>query len=112
MTKKHTKMTNNKQHHVGESNKMIGVVDWLEQEFLKLESTVGVQGVFYELLERAKPIERQRIENAYDDAVQDMRQDEERPFKGSEYYDNNFLTPKQAIGRNFDADAQEIFQGD
>jgi hypothetical protein len=106
------RMTNIKQHHVGKSNKMIGVVDWLEQEFLKLESTVGVQGVFYELLERAKPIERQRIENAYDDAVQDMRQDEERPFKGSEYYDNNFLTPKQAIGRNFDVDAQEIFQGD
>jgi hypothetical protein len=61
------RMTNIKQHHVGESNKMIGVVDWLEQEFLKLESTVGVQGVFYELLERAKPIERQPQKEFDDD---------------------------------------------
>ena len=44
----------NKQDHIGDTNKMLGVVDWLEQEFLKLESTVGVQGVFYELLEQAK----------------------------------------------------------
>ena len=47
-------MSNNKQNHIGDTNKMLGVVDWLEQEFLKLESTVGVQGVFYELLEQAK----------------------------------------------------------
>ena len=47
-------MSNNKQDHINDTNKMLGVVDWLEQEFLKLESTVGVQGVFYELLEQAK----------------------------------------------------------
>jgi hypothetical protein len=84
-------------------------VDWLEQQFLKLESTVGVQGVFYELLEQAKAIERQCIETAYDDAVQDMRQDEERPFKGFEYYNNNYKKKEQ--GRNFDTDAHETFQG-
>ena len=98
-----------KQDHIGDTNNMIGGVDWLEQQFLKLESTVGVQGVFYELLEQAKAIERQCIETAYDDAVQDMCQDEERPFKGFEYYNNNYEKKRQ--GRNFDTDAHETFQG-
>lgn len=102
-------MEKDKQDHIGDTNNMVGGVDWLEQQFLKLESTVGVQGVFYELLEQAKAIERQCIETAYDDAVQDMRQDEERPFKGFEYYNNNYEKKKQ--GRNFDTDAHETFQG-
>ena len=32
-------------------------VEWLEAEFLKLESTVGVHGVMYELIEKAKEME-------------------------------------------------------
>jgi hypothetical protein len=32
-------------------------INWLEEEFIKLESTIGVHGVMYELLERAKEIE-------------------------------------------------------
>ena len=35
-----------------------GCINWLEQEFLKLESTVGVLGVFYELLEKAKAMHK------------------------------------------------------
>lgn len=46
-----------------------GCINWLEQEFLKLESTVGVLGVFYELLEQAKVIEKeQRISDYYQGA--------------------------------------------
>ena len=56
-------MSNNKQDHINDTNKMLGVVDWLEQEFLKLESTVGVQGVFYELLEQAKAMHKKEMIN-------------------------------------------------
>jgi hypothetical protein len=36
-------------------------VEWLEKEFIKLESTVGVHGVMYELIEKAKEMERQQM---------------------------------------------------
>ncbi len=35
-------------------------VEWLEQEFLKLERTIGVHGQIYELLEQAKEMEKQQ----------------------------------------------------
>lgn len=34
-------------------------VEWLEKEFVKLESTIGVHGVMYELIEQAKEMEKQ-----------------------------------------------------
>jgi hypothetical protein len=36
-------------------------VEWLEKEFIKLESTVGVHGVMHELIEKAKEMERQQM---------------------------------------------------
>lgn len=36
------------------------VTNWLEEEFIKLESTIGVHAVMYELLERAKEMEKQQ----------------------------------------------------
>ncbi len=36
-------------------------VEWLEAEFLKLEETIGVHGVMYELIEKAKEMEKQQI---------------------------------------------------
>ena len=39
-------------------------VSWLEQEFIKLESTIGVHGKMYELIEQAKEIEKQQIIDA------------------------------------------------
>ena len=42
-------MNNNKQSSI----------DWLEQEFVKLERTIGVYGVFYELLGKAKEMHKQ-----------------------------------------------------
>lgn len=40
-------------------------VEWLEQEFLKLESTIGVHGIMYELIEKAKVMEKEQIVNAH-----------------------------------------------
>jgi hypothetical protein len=44
------------------SNNKQSSIDWLEEEFVKLESTIGVQGVFYELLEQAKAMHREEQE--------------------------------------------------
>ena len=51
-------------------------IEWLEEEFIKLESTIGVHGVMYELLERAKTMERQQMKEMY--------------LKGIENYDPTF----------------------
>jgi hypothetical protein len=66
-------MEKDKQDHFVDVNKMIGVVHWLEQEFVKLESTVGVQGVFYELLEQAKVMEKKQHGQTWDDAMENMK---------------------------------------
>ena len=39
-------------------------VEWLEKEFVKLESTIGVHGVMYELIEQAKEMEKNHIMDA------------------------------------------------
>jgi hypothetical protein len=36
-------------------------VEWLEKEFVKLESTIGVHGVMYELIEQAKEMEKEQM---------------------------------------------------
>jgi hypothetical protein len=40
-------------------------VKWLEKEFVKLESTIGVHGVMYELIEQAKEMEKEQIIDAF-----------------------------------------------
>ena len=44
-------------------------VEWLEQEFIKLESTIGVHGVMYELLEQAKAIESEQHTAIYKEGM-------------------------------------------
>lgn len=81
-------------------------VDWLIEHYTFADLTAES----WEMIkQQAKAMHKQEIETTYDDAVQDMRQDEERPFKGFEYYNNNYEKKKQ--GRNFDTDAHETFQG-
>lgn len=46
-------------------------IDWLEKEFVKLEATVGVHSVMYELIEQAKEMEKEQIEKAYFDCLSD-----------------------------------------
>lgn len=43
-------------------------VNWLEAEFLKLEQLIGVHGCMYELIEKAKELEKQQIINASNDS--------------------------------------------
>ena len=40
-------------------------VQWLEKQFVKLETTIGVHGIMYELIEQAKAIEKEQICTAY-----------------------------------------------
>jgi hypothetical protein len=40
-------------------------IQWLEKEFVKLESTIGIHGVMYELIEQAKAMEKEQITKAY-----------------------------------------------
>lgn len=42
-------------------------VEWLEQEFIKLESTIGVYGKMYELIEHAKQMEKTQIVESWND---------------------------------------------
>lgn len=35
-------------------------VEWLEEEFIKLEATIGVHCKMYELLERAKEMDKEK----------------------------------------------------
>jgi hypothetical protein len=44
-------------------------VEWLESEFIKLESTTGVHGIMYELIEQAKEMEKEQIKSAYERAI-------------------------------------------
>ncbi len=41
--------------------KRITAVEWLEKEFVKLESTIGIHGQIYELLEQAKEMEKDQM---------------------------------------------------
>ena len=77
-------MEKDKQDHIGDTNKMAGIANWLEQEFLKLESTVGVHGVFYELLEKAKAMQ----ENEYFEVFKAGQESMEEGGKGFEQYYN------------------------
>ena len=47
-----------------ESNKKQSSIEWLEQEFVKLEVTVGVYSVMYELIDKAKAMHKQEIIDA------------------------------------------------
>lgn len=40
-------------------------VQWLEKQFVKLETTIGVHGIMYELIEQAKSMEKEQITKAY-----------------------------------------------
>ena len=63
-------------------------VEWLEKEFVKLESTIGVHGVMYELIEQAKEMEKQQIMDAVDGFPLDKRH-----LEGEEYYNQTYKKP-------------------
>ena len=63
-------------------------VEWLEKEFVKLESTIGVHGVMYELIEQAKEMEKQQIMDAVDGFPLDKRH-----LDGEQYYNETYKKP-------------------
>ena len=63
-------------------------VKWLEKEFVKLESTIGVHGVMYELIEQAKEMEKQQIMDAVDGFPLDKRH-----LEGEQYYNETYKKP-------------------
>ena len=63
-------------------------VEWLEKEFVKLESTIGVHGVMYELIEQSKEMEKQNIINAYKQGQHDS--EPIRPTDAEQYYNQTY----------------------
>ena len=62
-------------------------VEWLEKEFIKLESTVGVHGVMYELIEKAKEMEKEQTLEFIRNAVRKiLDEDRQAPFNLEQYY--------------------------
>ena len=41
-------------------------VTWLEQEFIKLEATIGVHGKMYELIEQSKELFEKQIKESFE----------------------------------------------
>jgi hypothetical protein len=74
-----------------EQRKMTAV-EWLEQEFIKLESTIGVYGIMYELIEKAKEMEKEQIEDAFEIGYDNGAcvQEGNAIYHGSNYYNKIF----------------------
>jgi hypothetical protein len=67
-------------------------LDWLETEFVKLEQSIGVYNKFYELIEKAKEIEKEQIESAYNrGTINGIDYPESTlPLTGEQYYKKTF----------------------
>ncbi len=66
-------------------------VEWLEKEFIKIESTVGVYGVMYELIERAKEMEKEQTLEFIRNAVRKiLDEDRQAPFNLEQYYNETY----------------------
>lgn len=67
-------------------------VEWLEQEFVKLESTIGVYGQIYELLEQAKEMEKEQMLRFYHEgSFAQMRYFDGKGYvKAEQYYNETF----------------------
>lgn len=61
-------------------------VEWLENEFIKLEYSIGVTHEMYELIEEAKKIEKQQIVDAKNHGRNYKYED------GEQYYNETFKT--------------------
>ena len=69
-------------------------LEWLEYEFVKLESTVGVHSSMYHLIEKAMEMERMQIQDAYDAGLFDGSMDDVDNRLHKNYYNETF-NPKE-----------------
>jgi len=65
-------------------------VEWLESEFIKLESTTGVHGIMYDLIEQAKEMEKEQIIDACNLQRNDYRGMPTYNKSGEQYYNETF----------------------
>jgi hypothetical protein len=66
-------------------------LEWLEYEFVKLESTVGVHSSMYHLIDKAKEMEKWQIMNAYDTGWLDCKNSGGKELN-DQYYFETFNT--------------------
>jgi len=70
-------------------------MEWLQSEFIKLESTVGVYGIMYELIEQAKEIEKEQITEAFKEGIAYWNGDEWKLINIEGYYDDIYNNNEQ-----------------
>ena len=70
-------------------------VEWLEYEFVKLESTVGVHSSMYHLIEEAMKMEKEQIQDAYDAGLFDGSMDDVDNRLHKNYYNETFNTKEK-----------------
>ncbi len=66
-------------------------LEWLEYEFVKLESTIGVHSSMYHLIDKAKEMEKWQIMNAYDTGWLDCKNSGGKDLN-DQYYFETFNT--------------------
>jgi hypothetical protein len=66
-------------------------LEWLEYEFVKLESTIGVHSSMYHLIEKAMVMEKWQIMNAYDTGWLDCKNSGGKDLN-DQYYFETFNT--------------------
>ena len=68
-------------------------LEWLEYEFVKLESTIGVHSSMYHLIEKAKEMEKEQILEAHGDEQSKLQDDGSwRTQTAEQYYNETFNT--------------------
>ena len=70
-------------------------VQWLEKEFVKLESTIGIYGVMYELIEQAKAMEKEQIKKDFIAGMEFIPVDPNRYNEDADQYYNETYKQKQ-----------------
>ena len=76
-------MSNKKQNHIVDSNKMVTAVEWLFKELLNSEPNILE---WNKLLEQAKAIEKEQIMDAFINGEHSLGEDAEQYYK--ETYEN------------------------
>jgi hypothetical protein len=73
-------------------------LEWLEYEFVKLESTIGVHSSMYHLIEKAKEMEKEQIVEAVNTTIKGIRVDKQRKgffvVNGEGYYARTYEANK------------------
>lgn len=79
------------------SNNKQTSVEWLISQLQKskdwhrvLNEISQMSSASVDIIKQAKAMHKEEVENTYNDAISDFRQDQERPLTGAEYYLINY----------------------